>query len=297
MERIGKVIDTAFLGTDQQGHLTTLRKENRTCACGAEFIAHIKVVDGEDVLDGLTICGDCRAKADAAERREKRLAQIPEAERDQQGVWEEQSNLPAKFANKTFGDFDRKLQPQAYDAVKKYNHNWDGDDPPHSLILLSPDLYGVGKTHLVAALLNKIIETDSKLFVNPDGSFRRKPCPVYFTVENTLLSRIRQTYNHKQGDDTETEEDIYKRLERYALLVIDDVGKVRPRDYSFLQGVYFRIIDDRYSNDMPIILTTNLSFTELENHIGGASADRLREMCGDTNFIVMKGKSYRQKVE
>ena len=31
------------------------------------------------------------------------------------------------------------------------------------------------------------------------------------------------------------------------LLVIDDIGKVRPKDTSFLQGVLYRVIDDRYN--------------------------------------------------
>jgi len=44
-----------------------------------------------------------------------------------------------------------------------------------------------------------------------------------------------------------------------------------------------------------LILTMNLTLQELEDHIGGAPADRLREMCGRSGFITMKGESYRKR--
>jgi DNA replication protein DnaC len=43
----------------------------------------------------------------------------------------------------------------------------------------------------------------------------------------------------------------------------------------------------------PIILTTNLSLSELEAHIEGACTDRLREMCR-VNIVKMAGVSYRK---
>jgi len=296
MEPVGKILSQAYQGIGQSEHSQTLRKETRVCPCGENFTAFIKVVGGKDVLDGLTICRDCRNKAEAEERRRILLVELPKIQEEQRDIWFENCNLPLLFASKTFATFERKFQPKAYDLLKKYNPEWDGDAPPHSLVLLSPNLYGVGKTHLVAALITSLIEAGLTASIRRDSNgYRRYPCPAYFIAENSLLSRIRATYNrHKEEGEAETEEDIYQKLERHNLLVIDDVGKVRPRDYSFLQGVYFRIIDSRYTSQEPIILTTNLGFAELENHIGGACADRLREMCGD-NFIGMKGASYRIK--
>ena len=278
--------------TGQPAHSVTWRKEARTCPCGKEFEVHIRTLDGKDDYGSLTDCPTCREKAQEEKILKDVLGDLPRVQAEQKEKWEEQCNLPTLFIGKTFANFDRKLQPKAFDVMKKY----DGE----SIVLLSPDLYGVGKTHLLAALINNLIETGETAKVTRDGySIRKYRCPVYFTAENTLLSRIRQTFNrsNQRNDDEfyeETEEDVYHGLEKFALLVIDDVGKVRPRDYSFLQSVYFRIIDSRYSNEMPIILTTNLGFTELENHIGGAGSDRLREMCGE-NFVKMTGKSYRQR--
>lgn len=242
---------------------------------------------GKDTSGGRTECAECQRKAGEEERRKLLLAQLPEAQENQRDKWFEECNIPALFVDKTFANFEKKLQPKAYDIMRKY----DGEK---SIVLLSPDLYGVGKTHLIAALVTDFIEKAETAYFVADGCFlRKRRCPIYFIAENSLLSRIRQTYNRRE-EDAETEEDVFSQLGNYSHLLIDDVGKVRPRDYSFLQGVYFRIIDSRYTNELPIILTTNLGYAELENHIGGASADRLREMAGD-NFVLMKGVSYRIK--
>lgn len=282
----------------------TLRKETKTCSCGESFTAYIKVVDGQDELGGFEYCPKCREAKEHEWVKGEVLKALPVLREKGLARWTQDCNLPAKFLSKTFDNFEKSLQPKAFNVMSKF-------DKKQSIVLLSPNVYGVGKTHLVAALINKtylvaentaeVIQTDYLAF-SEDGSpvnIRRHRCPVYFTVENVLLSRIRQTYNRNSKYDNteeyeETEEDVYRQLSQYQLLVIDDVGKVRPKDFGFLQGVYFRIIDHRYSNDMPIILTTNLDYAELENHIGGACADRLREMC-ESNFVRMTGKSYRQK--
>ncbi len=194
--------------------------------------------------------------------------------------WQNTYGVPAVWRMKSFLDFKRDPQPTAYDKL----YNYTGG----SYVLLSPQLFGVGKTHLACALANALIDIRRKTKVNIAGAVISNPCPVYFTTENELLLRIRNCFI----SGAETEDKVYQALRMFKLLIIDDVGKVKPRDYSFLQGVYFALIDERYTSGKDIIITTNLSGAELEAHIGGACADRLREMCGD-NFITMKGKSYR----
>jgi len=247
-------------------------------------------------------CPDCRKKEAQLNEEQKLQKQLEEAIVDQEELWQDKCNIPSGFAQKTFANFDAGLQPKALKAIRNLQWKWgEGDDePPQSLVLLSPGIYGLGKTHLVCALINQIIETTDRAMVVQKTYIRKLPCPVFYTSENVLLRRIRQTYNRDASLNStehyeETEEDVYTKLAKHNLLVIDDVGKVRPRDLSFLQGVYFNIIDQRYNSALSIILTTNLNFTELETHIGGACADRLLEMAGKDGFVVMKGKSYRQR--
>ena len=194
--------------------------------------------------------------------------------------------MGARFVGKTFANFKQALQSRAFKVMS----TWDGET---SIVLSSPDKYGLGKTHLAAALVNKLLATETAVMLTTAGRYLRCSCPVYFTGEVDLLARIRATFNHQE--DGETEAEVYRQLSTVDLLIIDDVGKLQPRDPAFLQGVYYRLIDNRYRSEQPIILLTNLSLAELERHIGGACADRLREMAGK-HFVLMQGMSYRLPV-
>lgn len=273
----------ASLETGLPVHLMTSDRVKFSCAkCGKEFETWIR--DNKPLS---TICLECRRKEQDAEEQQKAELKLPEIMEEQRWVWVEQCNISVKFLNKSFDDFEQKLQPKAYQAMKAYN----GES---SILLLSPDTYGVGKTHLIAALLNHIIETEKPAYIGRFNHIERHSCPVYYTTETQLLARIRRTFELDKRGDGETESDVYRQLETVELLALDDVGKVRPRDYSFTQGVYFRVVDSRYNSELPIVIATNLNFVEFEEHIGGASADRLREMCGKGNIVVMQGQSYRK---
>ena len=244
--------------------------------------------DGTETrMPKVPICDAC-AEVRAQQAKGERLAkELERAKRWQSSEWLDQSGarVMGAFLIKTLAEFQRDRQPRAYDAIAA----WNGE----SLILASPGCYGVGKTHLVCALAAQLLMGDTAKIVR--DYIRELPCPVHITNEARLIGRVRQTFNRHDEEDGETEEGIYRSLLQPKLLIIDDVGKVRPRDSSFLQGVYYRIIDDRYVEEKAVILTTNLSLDELEQHIGGACSDRMREMCGKTGIIVMSGQSYRRQ--
>jgi len=283
----------------------TLKKElteTQCQECGCSFQDTIYFRADGSPMGTYAKCPDCREKEAQLSKEQRLQKDLKETIDSQEGIWRDECNVPSGFALKTFANFDTKLQPVAFKTVKNLQWHWgEGDDEqPKSLVLLSPGIYGLGKTHLVCALINQIIETDDKALIIQKTYIRKRPCPVFYISENVLLRRIRQTYSRNSKKDftenyEETEEDVYKKLAKYDLLIIDDVGKVRARDMSFLQGVYFNIIDQRYNDCQPIILTTNLDYTDLEVHIGGACADRLLEMAGKEGFIVMRGTSYRKK--
>ena len=264
----------------------------KTCICGEKFTATIWTRPDGSHTSAYEKCQNCRQIDSHNERKEKAQAKLEEIAEDQMSRWQEDSNVPGKFLSKTFANFDKALQPKAFEATKNLQWFWDEalDVPAKSLVLLSPGVYGVGKTHLVCALVNQILETEDKATLREDLSISKHRCPVYLVSETELLRRIRRTFD---GNSRETEGGIYHELSRFALLIIDDVGKVRPRDLNFLQSVYFGIINQRYNDQSPIVLTTNLDFADLEGYIGGANADRLVEMAGKGGFIKMTGKSYR----
>lgn len=273
----------AFLETGRPGHSVIWKDEMRQCRdCLDFFNARVAYVD-EAVRHVPELCPACSAAALFEEQKAEALVKLAAVTRVQRERWDLEAGCPARFKSKTFEDFDRRRQPRAYKALTTWQ-------PPRSIILSSADLYGVGKTHLACALLNRVLAGTEPAWLTRDLWVQARRCPVHFTSEPHLLASIRATY---QEGSTETDDLIFRRLASFDLLILDDVGKTKPRDPAFLQGVYFRVIDDRYSGGKPIVLTTNLSLTELEAHIGGSCADRLYEMCGPDNIIQMRGRSYR----
>lgn len=280
------------------------------CAhCKEEFSADCQESDGY-VISLECLCYKClgslksEGKQEKIDNYHKAYAEQLRAwvEKQVRERWEEHNTDNVLYADMTLEQFDKTRQLKAFETVSSYD--WDAD-PAKSLVLFSPNCYGVGKTHLAKALVWKMIAMAKAATLLKNGDVKPLRCPVCFQTETLLLARIRATFNPHKADSGEwnvrgetyheTDDDIYNELEHCHLLIIDDVGKVRPKDSSFLQGVYYRIIDSRYIGGSPIMLTTNLDAKQLEAHIGGACADRLFTMCGPANFVKMIGKSYRRE--
>lgn len=264
-----------------------MRSETTQCVdCGVQFEQMIYVrPDGTDVpYDNR--CDDCSGKYERQLKHEAHMREVSQASMERKTEWRTRivRELGDKFKGATFASFNKAKQPAAFKALSV----WDGQ----SFMLASPpEVYGVGKTHLVAALANQLVETHDAA-ISVQGQVVRLPRPVIFTTEPILMDRIRATFH---DDARETDELIYQELVNVRLLIIDDVGKRVPRDLSFTQQVWYRIIDGRYTGNRPIILTTNMLPSEIEDHIGGASTDRLTEMCGPKGWLVLKGQSYRRQ--
>ena len=86
--------------------------------------------------------------------------------------------------------------------------------------------------------------------------------------------------------------DYIARLCRAPLLILDDFGMERGTGYG-LEQVY-NVIDSRYRNRKPLIVTTNLSLQDLQYPQDTAHAriyDRLLEMCAPIRF---SGENFRK---
>lgn len=118
---------------------------------------------------------------------------------------------------------------------------------------------GTGKTHIAVAILKAIIN--------------RGYTGVYFNFTD-LLSRIRDTYSEGAA---ESEGALLDVVDARQLLVLDDVGAERATD--FVRDRLYLIINRRYENGRPIIMTTNLDDDELRARVGERTASRLCEMC------------------
>ena len=74
-------------------------------------------------------------------------------------------------------------------------------------------------------------------------------------------------------------------LAKYPLLILDDFGMERQTEYALEQ--VFNVVDTRYRSGKPLIITTNLSLSEMKNPKSRDLAriyDRVLEMCAPVNF-------------
>ncbi len=221
--------------------------------------------------------------------REQEIAMIRENKRLSCGI-------PAKFQSVRFDTFDTKRPGNvnvAYRACVKYADNYNLRAPAghKSLILTSARIWGNGKSHLACSILHRILDR-----WNGERGF----CSMLFITEPDMFSRIQKTYNRDRAQGAETEDAVFNLLSKVGLLVVDDVGKVTRSDPRFVQSTWFKVIDKRYSSELPIVLTCNLNATEFYNHFGGksneASYSRLKDM-SKGNRIEINSPSYRDEVK
>jgi len=233
-------------------------------------------------------CPKC--KAERQEREEKEREQLLEEQR--KGVreyWRRACGMPAELLTKTFENFEQGYQK----AARKVALDWAKDfnlDSPHgypSLIFYSA-IPGVGKGHLMAAIVNYTLD-------NWQGNPERGRLPIRFESGPSLVRRIRATYNIRREDDVhEREDEVYQSLAGVPLLLLDDVGKESPS--NFTRETYWYIIDERVKSGLPVVLSSRLEFEgerSLETLMGEDTVSRLYGMTRG-EFIEMEGKDYRR---
>lgn len=192
------------------------------------------------------------------------------------------SNLGERFKSRTFEAFKVNNDNQsAFDTCKRYADNFNDIKGKGTGIIINGS-YGAGKTHLAVAIAHEVI--------------RQGYQPIFGTAPN-LLDKVRTSYDG--GDSKETEQQIINSYINCDLLIIDDLGKEKPTEWT-LQKLY-QILDTRYEKNKPVIITTNYSMEKLKNRLtvndnfetAAAIVSRIYEMC---QGIVLNCEDYRKKM-
>lgn len=229
---------------------------------------------------------DCPGAIDAAARekeekeRLERLRAEEEARRKLQRL-QGDSGMRGRFLERTFENYQTPdaQTTRAKETAERYAQSFENMDRAKNGLFILGDI-GVGKTHLAAAIANRLIQTGR---------------PVICMTMIDMLARIKATYDKKEISEGE----ILRIYETTPLLIIDDMGKEPPTEWGVSK--IYTIINSRYEGYKPTIVTSNYTDTELEKRLtppGGddttarATVDRLREMCG---ALVMEGQSWRSR--
>lgn len=156
----------------------------------------------------------------------------------------------------TFDQDDRR-NPEVSDVCLKYVQNWDSMKADNIGILFYGDV-GTGKSFLACCIANALLGR-------------------LVSVSVTNFPRILNTLQGSFDDERQKRID---RLQRYSLLVIDDLGV--ERDTAFSVEQVYNVIDTRARSGKPLIVTTNLSMKDLQSPPSLAHSriyDRVLEMC------------------
>ena len=155
----------------------------------------------------------------------------------------------------TFENDDRR-NAQLSDAVERYAEMFENfKKDSKGLLIYGP--VGTGKTYYAACIANRLID---------------KGIPVLMTNFSTLTNELHGMHEGKQT--------YINSLNRYPLLILDDLGIERKTEY--MVEMVYNIIDSRYRSGLPFIITTNLTADEIKKPQDVAYSriyDRILERC------------------
>lgn len=215
------------------------------------------------IFDGVPYTFSCACKCDKEEEMElERIRKEIEADRRRSVCFQGSSMKGCNFSA------DDRENPKLSDAMRRYADNFPKYLSNGSGLLLYGGV-GTGKSFYAACIANRVI----------DMGFRAR------------MTNFSQLSDQLQG--TWEKDDFLRDLLSYPLLILDDLGAERRSE--FMQETVFKLVDARYRDGKPMIVTTNLTPDELSkaNGIGqNRIYDRIFERCTP---IAVEGISRRRR--
>ncbi|MEU9470480.1 ATP-binding protein [Streptomyces avermitilis] len=137
-----------------------------------------------------------------------------------------------------------------------------------SLLLLGAT--GTGKTHQAYGAIRELAITG-----------------VAATWVVTTAADMYAALRPRHGIDSEAE---FRHYRNASVLLVDDLGAER-KPTEFTEEINFRLINWRYENHLPTLITSNLVPKEISERLGDRVTSRLIEMC---QRVVFKGPDRRR---
>ncbi len=136
---------------------------------------------------------------------------------------------------------------RAYEFAMEFAHK------PAGWLLLT-GAYGCGKTHLAAAIANRLVEQGQK---------------VLFVVVPDLLDYLRTTY---RPDSRVSYDERFEAIRAAPVLILDDLGTENLTPWA--REKLFQIFNYRYNARLPTVITTNRPLEEIDQRVRSRLLDK-----------------------
>lgn len=165
-----------------------------------------------------------------------------------------------KLRSATFESSDNR-NPETMAKLKRYADNFDQAREENIGLCLVGGV-GTGKSYAAACVANRLLDKGTAV----------------------LMTNFSRVLNALSG--YEVDKNAYIRdLVKFPLLILDDFGIERSTQFS--QEMVYNVIDARYRENLPLIVTTNISWNEMKNPADMTHQriyDRITEMCVPISF-------------
>lgn len=159
------------------------------------------------------------------------------------------AGLPVRLQDAEFAKANFDLYPEGYKVkarkafkyVRAYCDNLLSNGDGQGLFIHGET--GTGKSYLLGCVANYLAEKMS----------------VKYVVYADFLDQLRATFSSRDGEDSEQQ--LVAMVRNVDMLLLDDLGVERPTEFALKSLA--QIIDYRYRNKLPLLVTSNFTLEEL----------------------------------
>lgn len=167
--------------------------------------------------------------------------------------------VPKRFAACEFRNYEiNEHNSEMAEACKRYVKEFS-EETTQGILLQGT--VGMGKTHLAIAMGKNLAH---KGFWSQWVNFAR------------ICIEVKHTWGSKEKFEETVKRPLYS-----PMLILDDLGaeKIDKTDQGWVSELVYDVIQYRYENMLPTIITTNLNLDALGARYTPRTASRLAEMC------------------
>ena len=172
------------------------------------------------------------------------------------------SGVGSRFKDKKLNDL--KVNAPLHAECLRYVENWK-EMRKNGFGFFFWGNVGAGKTHAASALANELMQ--------------ERLVEVLFLNMPSTVTRVKKTFDSPLKNE---DKKIFDRMKEVELLIVDDLGVEKFSDW--LSDQFYQIIDHRWQNKKPMIITSNQSLEDLSSCYKPQVISRIWGCCKSIKF-------------